>query len=226
MIGRPRTPRAFHPVDPRGAITRLAVASALGIATYALLANVVTVAVRVLLAWDVTAVTLLVILWAIIARSDAKETRRRAASSDPGRSTAWAIIVIGGTLSIFGGTAVMRQAKTASPDAGALYGVLALVTVLVAWGLTHTAYALRYAHLYYRDAGDGEGGLEFPGDEKPADFDFAYFAFVVGMCFQVSDVTITRPQLRRAVLFHSILSFAYNTAVIALVLNLTFGLLG
>ena len=67
--------------------------------------------------------------------------------------------------------------------------ILALVAVATAWSLTHTSYTLRYAHLYYRDEG-GVGGLVFPGDRPPDDFDFAYFACTIGMCFQVSDVVI------------------------------------
>jgi uncharacterized membrane protein len=102
---------------------------------------------------------------------------------------------------------------------------MCFLAVVAAWGVTHTAYTLRYAHLYYRDAG-GEGGLVFPGDDKPRDLDFAYFAFTIGMCFQVSDVTISSPIIRRGALGHSLLSFAYNTAVLALSLNLVFGYLG
>ena len=57
---------------------------------------------------------------------------------------------------------------------------LCLAAVVTAWTLTHTAYTLRYAHLYYRDDGDGEGGLSFPGERAPAYIDFAYFAFTSG----------------------------------------------
>jgi uncharacterized membrane protein len=100
---------------------------------------------------------------------------------------------------------------------------LCLVSVIVAWALTHTSYTLRYAHLYYRDDKEGEGGLAFAGDRKPDDFDFAYFAYTIGMCFQVSDVAISSPQIRRAVLGHALLSFVYNTVILALALNLFFG---
>jgi uncharacterized membrane protein len=96
---------------------------------------------------------------------------------------------------------------------------LCILTVVSAWALTHTAYALRYAHLYYRDDDDGEGGLEFPGKIDPDGVDFAYFAFTLGMCFQVSDVTITSRAIRRTVLSHALLAFLYNTVVVALALN-------
>ena len=68
--------------------------------------------------------------------------------------------------------------------------ILCLTAVACSWLLTHTAYTLRYARPYYRDDEEGAGGLEFPGGRPPDDFDFAYFAFTVGMCFQVSDVVI------------------------------------
>jgi uncharacterized membrane protein len=52
---------------------------------------------------------------------------------------------------------------------------------------------------------------------------FAYFAFTIGMCFQVSDMCVTSPQIRRLVLMHAVISFTYNSIVLAFVLNLVFG---
>jgi uncharacterized membrane protein len=98
--------------------------------------------------------------------------------------------------------------------------------VAICWALTHTAFALRYAHLYYREDAEGVGGVDFPGKGAPTYFDFAYLAFTIGMCFQVSDSAVTSPQIRRAVLLHALLSFVYNTAILAFVLNLVFGFAG
>src|SRR5205085_264873 len=98
-----------------------------------------------------------------------------------------------------------------------------LLTVALSWAITHTSYTLRYAHLYYREDTEGVGGVELPGGGQPSYFDFAYFAFTVGMCFQVSDVVVTSAQIRRAVLGHAVLSFAYNTVILAFTLNLVFG---
>jgi uncharacterized membrane protein len=69
------------------------------------------------------------------------------------------------------------------------------------------------------------GGLSFPGDLEPDDLDFAYFAFTIGSCFQTSDVAITSRSIRRMALVHAIQSFAYNTTVIALMLNVMFSLM-
>jgi uncharacterized membrane protein len=100
--------------------------------------------------------------------------------------------------------------------------------VCLGWFLIHTLFVFRYAHLYYFDSdrdGTAQRGLTFPGTTDPDDYDFAYFSFVVGMTFQVSDVQITDPGVRTVVLVHAILSFAYNTAILALVVNLASGLL-
>jgi uncharacterized membrane protein len=104
--------------------------------------------------------------------------------------------------------------------------MLCIVTVVVSWLVTHTAFTLRYAHLYYREDDEGIGGVEFPGGRPPTYFDFAYFAFTLGMTFQTSDVSISSGAIRRTVLLHSLLSFAYNTAILAFALNLAFGAIG
>jgi uncharacterized membrane protein len=94
------------------------------------------------------------------------------------------------------------------------------VAVVGAWAMMHTAFALHYAHLYYVDDGR-QGGLEFAGG-APDDLDFAYFAFGIGMTYQVADVTVVDRGIRRMVLLHSVLSFGFNTAILALVINLVF----
>lgn len=221
--------RAFHPLDVRQARARLLAATAIGVATSAILAAIPGGpgwAPRLVAGWDAGAAVFLALAWSIIIRSNAVRTRRRAAAQDPGRNAVWAIVLVASTVSLFAAVALLRRAKEVAGGQTALLLGLCLGAVITAWALTHTAYTLRYAHLYYRDDGDGEGGLDFPGGRSPEYFDFAYFAFTVGMAFQVSDVTITSTTIRRAVLGHALLSFAYNTAILALALNLTFGLLG
>ncbi len=103
--------------------------------------------------------------------------------------------------------------------------LLVLMTVIFSWTLVHTVYALRYAHAFYGDSDEPgvnqhAGGLIFPGDHPPDYFDFAYFSFVVGMTRQVSDVQITSRRMRRIALFHSVLSFGFNTIILALLINI------
>ncbi len=102
--------------------------------------------------------------------------------------------------------------------------VLTLGTVIVSWALVHTVFGLRYAHSFYGDSDDPKqsrhaAGLIFPGERPPDYFDFAYYAFVVGMTCQVSDVQITSRKMRRLTLMHSGLAFGFNTIILALLIN-------
>ena len=99
---------------------------------------------------------------------------------------------------------------------------LAIGAAVAGWFLIHSTYALRYAHLFYGDVNDPTpcDGLTFPATPEPDDYDFLYFSFVIGMTFQVSDVVINDAGIRRYVLNHAIISFGYNTAILALGVNL------
>ena len=216
--------RAYSPWDVRQARGRVLVAVVVGaIAVLAL--SGLPVSLRAVVGWDAAGFALLCVSWLVIWRSDAESTARRAAADDPGRKLVWLIVLLASAFSLFAAGVVLRTAKGLSPEHSALLAAACLAAVVIAWLLTHTAYTLRYAHLYYRDDDEGIGGLTFPGDQQPHAFDFAYFSFTVGMCFQVSDITITSRLIRREVLFHACLSFAYNTAILAMALNLAFGLL-
>jgi len=112
----------------------------------------------------------------------------------------------------------------------AVHLLLTLCTVTSSWALLHTVYSLRYAHVFYGDSDDPgvqkhAGGLIFPGDRPPNYFDFAYFSFVIGMTCQVSDVQITSRRMRRITLVQSVLSFGFNTLILALLINTVSGLL-
>jgi uncharacterized membrane protein len=228
-MGKSKPPppnRAFHAYDVRSAHARLGAAVLVGGLVAASLSHF-SGAVRAVAGWNAFSIVTLIVDWWIISRSTAEETGRRAGAEDPGRALAGVIVLLSSAFSLFAATAVLRKAKQFAPEASDALVVLCLTAVVAAWFLTHSTYTLRYARLYYRDDDEGVGGLEFPGcDKNPDDMDFAYFAFTVGMCFQVSDVVVTSRTIRRAVLRHALISFAYNTTVVALALNLVFGLYG
>lgn len=214
--------RFYRRLDPRRATLRLLFGLVIGVVGV-LLSNRHAWEFRLLLGWDAGAFALLSFIWFIVLTKDSHETRCRSASADPGRTATWVLVLIASSLSFFASAFVLKTLHKTQPPPEPWLLPLCLGSVIVAWFLTHTSYTLRYAHLYYRDDEEGEGGLLFPGDRKPDDFDFAYFAYTVGMCFQVSDVSISSPQIRRAVLGHAVLSFVYNTLILALALNLFFG---
>jgi uncharacterized membrane protein len=116
---------------------------------------------------------------------------------------------------------ILRESRRLAPAATVVLALLCLAAVMSAWLLTHLAYAGSYARHYFRTP---EGGLDFPGDRQPDYWDFVYFSFTLGMCFQVSDVTIQNHRIRRMVVGHALISFAYNTAILASAMDLISGL--
>lgn len=203
---------------------RLALAIAVAIAAWLVAPGEFAARTRALLAWDLGSLVLLGFASAIIVRADSRETRRRAASYDPGRTLVWILVIAASTVSLFAAAVLVRRPH-ATGASSALYVALCVATVAISWLVTHSGFTLRYAHLFYR-GDDQPGGLEFPGGEPPDDLDFAYFAFTVAMCFQVSDVTISSRAIRRTVLAQAMLAFLYNSVILALILNLVAGQLG
>lgn len=176
--------------------------------------------------WGVGGMVLLTIVWRTIWAADPADTRARAGAEDPGRTAMYGLVVLTSAASVMAAVPLARHAANLAPGHARALVTLCLAAVAISWCITHTAFALRYAHLYYRDDAEGVGGLDFPGGAAPSYFDFAYFAFTLGMCFQTSDVCVSSAQIRRTVLVHTTLSFAYNSAILAFVLNLSFGFMG
>jgi uncharacterized membrane protein len=144
--------------------------------------------------------------------------RRRASVEDEGIPL---IILLALSAVVLSLAAIFAQlAREGRPDALDLSLVIA--SVPLGWATLHTIAAFHYAHLYYategEDAGDA-GGLDFPGTKEPGAWDFLYFSFVIGMTAQVSDVTVHAAGMRRLVLAHAIVSFFYNTVLLALAVN-------
>ncbi len=106
---------------------------------------------------------------------------------------------------------------------------LVALTLFLSWLVTHVTFAYRYAHEFYaRDNGgpDVDRGLIFPEENEPDYLDFLYFSLVLGMTFQVSDVQITSRKLRRVATLHGLLSFLFNTVIVAFTVNIAAGLMG
>lgn len=167
----------------------------------------------------------LALLWTTIARSSATTLARRAGTDDPGRSFVAVIVVASSAIVVGGALALLRDIPASDSYHGPLFALTLAATVL-AWVVTNSVLALHYAHLHYRQAEAGSDstdavgqGFVFPGTQAPDGLDFAYLAFTVGMTFQVSDVQVADPRCRRAVLRHALLAFAYNTVLIAFVVN-------
>jgi uncharacterized membrane protein len=186
-----------------------------------------------MLVWIAFAASFLIFSWIVIFSSHPKGLRNIAIQQDSSRTLIFLFVLFAAFISVFA-IIVLLQGVPHDSKRGITYHILlAAAAVFCSWSLIQTLFTLRYAHLYYTYAdpdahasGKHNGGLEFPGTAIPDYLDFAYFAFVVGMTFQVSDVQITSPALRRMALLHGLLSFVYNTIVIALAINIISGVIG
>jgi uncharacterized membrane protein len=198
---------------------KLVVSAALGIAPFFALPGDFRVPTRALIAWDSAVVLYLAAAAYVIRRSGLAHLQKRAADEDEGAALILALTVAAAVASLM---AIFAELGTARGDqfSGAS-AALAVGTVVLSWVLIHVIFAFRYAHAFYGEAKDGhKGGLTFPDDERPEYWDFLYFSFVIGMTFQVSDVQVTSKALRRIVVGHGIVSFFYNVAVLALMVNI------
>ena len=195
---------------------RTFIALATGILVCLLLPGSYRLVTRLLFGWDALIAVYLVLVYAMMLCNDHQHIRRAAAMQDDGRFVILLVTATGAFASI---AAIVSELGT--PHRGVMELSIAITTIALSWAAVHTTFALHYAHDYYRNA--KPGGLQFPSGDKEdhADYwDFVYFSFVIGMTAQVSDVGITDKTIRRTATAHGIVSFIYNTALLALTVNI------
>ena len=209
---------------------RLALGLAVFCAVFALLPSSIPMSLRLAVAWDCGVVAFLAITGWVVQRCEREDMRATVLAHDQGRVAVLALVLVAIVSSMAAIFFLLEKPKVegGSPPAGQV--VAAAATIVCSWLLTHVMYALHYAHRFYRDnprtqEDDATGGLTFPGTEDPHYWDFLYFSFVIGMTCQVSDVQVTSGPMRRLVLWHGALSFAFNTGVLALSINIVAGLI-
>lgn len=210
------------------ATLRLLVGLLIGAAAWVLSPTHYHLLVRLIIGWDAFSITALSLIWTGIYTADADRIRAVAASEDLSRLLSFVFVLVAAAASLLAVVVLLGTSHGLPPVVLARHIALSGVAVLASWLLVHTVFTLRYAHQYYDSNPDGSdvGGLDFPGGEKEPNYlDIAYFAFVVGMTAQTADVSISgRPQ-RRLALLHGLLSFFFNTALVALVINGVAGIL-
>ncbi len=173
------------------------------------------------LAWDVFAGTLIGLSAVTFFTLPQKDIQQQAQIQDERHTITFILVLLSIGISFTGILILLHGAGRNLPNP-ALHRALSLLGIALSWLLLHTVFTLRYAHLYYHEKEENvtPGGLDFPGDEPPDYPDFAYFSFVVGMTFQVSDVEIKSKHIRRVVLLHSFISFVFNTVIVALTISI------
>lgn len=179
------------------------------------------------LLWDVFAISYIVTGWIVFYNRTVEELRTWARVDDGSRIFVSFSVVLASIASLVI-VLLLMLSKEVAGGSKMIYLPVAITGMLASWVMVHTTLTFHYANLYYDDDGTDvtkhAGGLEFPSEKRPDYIDFAYFSFVIGMTFQVSDVEISRRVIRRTALAHGLLSFALNTFVVALTINLIAGL--
>ena len=162
-------------------------------------------------------------LWMFV-HSTVDMCRSRAALYDEGD---WIILllVIASAAASFGAIFAELPALRQPEHSVTLALILTGATVALSWTFTHTVFTLHYANVYYRQDDDGPGGLDFPGDREPDYRDFLYYSFVIGCAAQTGDVATTSVAMRYLSLVHGIVAFTFNTAILALTINVGASLL-
>jgi uncharacterized membrane protein len=194
---------------------RTFVALGFGITVCLLLPDSRRLVTRLLAGWDAFATLYLLLVYVMMFRCGIAYIKRNAAMQDDGRFLILLLTAIGALASL---AAIVFELGASKNSAT---GLLAVATIALSWTVVHTAFALHYAHEFYRGA--KPGGLQFPSGDEHVDadyWDFVYFSFVIGMTAQVSDVGITDRIIRRTATVHGIISFVFNTALLALMVNI------
>jgi len=179
-----------------------------------------------LLAWCLGGATYLLLSWWLAIEFNATRTRHRAQAQDQPGFVLFLLLVLSSFANMVAIALMLQHVKEMSTLLRLAHLALSVGALAVSWLLMQTVFAFRYAHVYYQEelrAHVHGAGLQFPGNEAPDYFDFLYYAHVVGMTSQVSDVVVTSRRMRRLTLMHSVTSFAFNMLVLALSINLVAG---
>jgi uncharacterized membrane protein len=200
---------------------RLMIAVAAGTIAFLVLPDSLRTATRGLLAWDLTTAIYVIAALIMVAHSTHDTCQARAALYDEGADWVIIALVVGSASASFVAVLAELAEVKASPATGWFHLAITAATVVLSWTFTHLIFTMHYANVYYRpNAQPGHpGGLEFPGHRAPDYRDFLYYSFVIGCASQTGDVNTVSREMRRVTLIHGIVSFAFNTAILALTIN-------
>ena len=167
-----------------------------------------------LVGWDIGVVGYVLAFATLTSRATPHRIRQVASQLDEGRYGVLGVTIVAALASL--GAIVAELARVhGAPHAG-WTEALAGTTVVLSWLFIHTIFATHYAHEFWRHG----SGLSFPGNDEPAYGEFLYFSFCLAVASQVSDVSTQSASMRQLVLAHSLVAYLFNTAIIALGVNI------
>ena len=177
---------------------------------------------RVLIGWDVGLIVFLGSTFRFMGRADAERLKQRAIEHEVGDRAVLVAAILAAAASIGALVAELSSDKNYPPRV-----TLAIATVVLSWLFVQTIFAMHYAHRYYRTGDEGriEHGLDFGAAGEPDYWDFVHFSIVIGATAQTADITFTSRSMRHIGTLHTLIAFAFNTAILATMINLAAGLI-
>ncbi len=175
---------------------------------------------RALIGWNLAVWLYLLLVAALMLRADHDRLHRVALAQAESALTVLVVVVLAAIASLAGVVVELSAAKAGGAGVALPHVLFAMCTVTGGWLLVPTLFTLTYASAYHQGQ---RAGLHFPDTDpsfRPVYSDFLYFAFTIAVASQTADVSVTQPAMRRLVLLQSVLSFAFNTAVLALTINI------
>lgn len=210
---------------------RLYIALGIALSCFLALYGKMSSPIHLMITWLVYSLVNLAFSWFTILASHPSEVRKHAHDQDSSRTFVFIFVISAAFASLLAVVILLQTKGDLTRQEMLLHVIISTATVISSWWLVHTVFTLRYAHFYYcnmdkdkRGKHEEPGGLDFPEEPKPDYLDFTYFSFIIGTTFQVSDVRITSRRIRRLVWMHGVMSFAFNTIIVALAINIISGL--
>jgi uncharacterized membrane protein len=187
---------------------------------------------QLLLAWNAGVILYIALTFIMMVRDDLDRLHQRASVPDEGRFVILTLSICAAVFSIAAIVVQLAATKDMEGTAKLLHIALAATTIVTGWTFIHLTFALHYAHEYASERRNRpelperlRGGLDFLDTLTPDYSDFLYFSFIIGVASQTADVAVCSPTMRRIALVHGIVSFFYNTTILALTINIAAGLI-
>lgn len=205
---------------------RLLLGAVVAAVTFLLISkNAVSSVLHIMAVWIVFSAVFVGTSWVVLIKRSISEIKQKSIEDDGSKTVVFIMILLSSIATMFTVLLLILSREEKSQGNILIVGT-AVCGMLLSWIMVHTIFTFHYAHMFYEDEkiAKTEKGLDFPGKDEPDYFDFAYFSFVIGCTFQVSDVQVRSRKIRRLVMLHGLLSFALNTFVVALTINIIAGL--
>ena len=204
---------------------RLWIAIVVGAAGFVLLPTNWSFVSRLLVSWDLGVTFFLAAIFVWIRKLTAEQVRSRCIEEDPSGPIILAAVTATALLSLVATVELLATVRHVAPSERVWHLALVAATLIDSWLLLPTMFTMHYADMFY-GARPADRPLSFPQTEMPVFWDFAYFSFTIAAACQTADVFTTRPSIRKVVIAHEIISFAFNASILGFAINVTAGLIG